>query len=83
MSESTSKEPTIFDKKPMVMTLEAGNYHWCSCGLSANQPFCDGGHKSTAFTPVAFELAETKQVALCLCKHSGNAPFCDGAHVKL
>ncbi|MCC3416251.1 MAG: CDGSH iron-sulfur domain-containing protein [Microcoleus sp. PH2017_29_MFU_D_A] len=83
MSESISTEPTVFDKKPMVISLEAGNYHWCSCGLSANQPFCDGGHKGTTFTPVTFELAEPKQVALCLCKHSGNAPFCDGAHTKL
>jgi hypothetical protein len=37
MSESISKEPTIFDKKPMVMTLEARNYHWCSWGLSSRR----------------------------------------------
>jgi CDGSH iron-sulfur domain-containing protein 3 len=36
MSESIVSEPTIFDKKPMVMTLEAGSYNWCSCGLSVN-----------------------------------------------
>lgn len=76
-------EPNIVDKKPTVLTLEPGNYTWCSCGLSANQPYCNGAHKDTSFTPVAFEVTETKQVALCLCKHTGNAPFCDGAHAKL
>jgi len=83
MSKSIAPEPTIVDKKPIIMTLEAGNYHSCSCGLSANQPFCDGGHQGTAFTPITFELTETKQVALCLCKHTGNRPFCDGVHTKL
>ncbi len=76
-------EPTIVDKKPTVLTLEPGTYHWCSCGLSANQPYCNGSHKGTAFKPVAFEVTEAKPVALCLCKHTGNAPFCDGAHAKL
>jgi CDGSH iron-sulfur domain-containing protein 3 len=76
-------EPTIVDTKPTVMTLEPGNYHWCSCGLSDNQPFCNGAHKGTDFKPVNFEVTETKQVALCLCKHTNNTPFCDGAHRNL
>lgn len=76
-------EPTIFDKTPTVLSLEPGTYYWCSCGLSANQPYCNGAHKGTEFRPVAFELAEAKQVALCLCKQTNNAPFCDGAHTKL
>jgi CDGSH iron-sulfur domain-containing protein 3 len=76
-------EPKIVDKKPTILTLEPGNYAWCSCGLSANQPYCNGAHKDTGFTPVTFEVTETKQVALCLCKHTGNAPFCDGTHAKL
>jgi CDGSH iron-sulfur domain-containing protein 3 len=76
-------EPTIVDKKPTVLTLEPGTYYWCSCGLSENQPFCNGAHKGTDFKPLAFEVTEAKPVALCLCKHTGNAPFCDGAHQKL
>jgi len=76
-------EPTIVDKKPTVLSLDPGNYYWCSCGLSTNQPYCNGSHKGTEFTPVTFELTEAKQVALCLCKHTGAAPFCDGSHQKL
>lgn len=76
-------EPAIFDRKPVVMELEPGSYYWCSCGRSANQPFCNGAHQGTGFVPLKFEVTEKKQVALCNCKHSNNSPFCDGAHTKL
>lgn len=76
-------EPKIADTKPVVMELEAGDHWYCTCGQSANQPFCDGGHKGTDFTPLKFTIEEKKQVALCQCKHTGNAPFCDGSHAKL
>lgn len=73
----------VVDTKPTVITLEIGIYHWCSCGHSENQPFCNGSHKGTDFKPVTFEMAEQKQVALCLCKATGHVPFCDGAHKNL
>lgn len=76
-------EPIIFDKKPVVLELESGDYYYCTCGKSANQPFCDGKHKDSGFTPLKFTLEEKQKVALCLCKHSQNAPFCDGSHTKL
>lgn len=76
-------EPVIADKKPAVLELEAGDYFWCSCGQSANQPFCDGSHAGTDFQPQKFTLEEKQRVALCLCKHSANPPFCDGTHSKL
>ena len=76
-------EPTIAAKAPTVLELEPGKYYWCTCGDSKNQPYCDGAHKGTGFTPMAFELAEQKTVALCLCKHTGNSPYCDGSHSKL
>ena len=31
------------------------SYYWCSCGKSAKQPFCDGSHKGTDFTPLAYK----------------------------
>ena len=76
-------EPVIADKKPVVLELESGTYYWCSCGQSSQQPFCDGSHKGTEFTPLAFEVTEKKTVALCNCKYTANTPFCDGAHAKL
>lgn len=77
-------EAVIAQKKPCVVELEAGKtYYWCTCGRSAQQPFCDGSHQGTTFTPQAFEAEETKKYGLCACKHTKNAPFCDGAHRDL
>ena len=45
-------DPTIFQKSPIVQKAEPGFYWWCSCGRSATQPFCDGSHKGTEFTPI-------------------------------
>ena len=50
------------------------------CGLSSKQPFCDGSHKGSDFTPMAFQCDESKDYYLCQCKHSGNKPYCDGSH---
>jgi CDGSH-type Zn-finger protein len=76
-------EPLIVQKTPFERTLDAGTYWWCSCGRSKNQPFCDGSHKTTEFTPLKLELSEPKTVWLCGCKHSNRKPFCDGSHSKL
>ena len=76
-------EPIVVDKQPAVLELDAGSYYWCSCGRSSNQPFCDGSHEGSDFTPVEFTLAEKTTVALCLCKHTKNPPFCDGSHNEL
>ena len=78
------EEPKIVAKSPMMVDLEAGKvYAWCSCGKSANQPWCDGSHKGTSFKPHVFKAEADKKAAMCMCKHSKNAPFCDGAHSKL
>jgi CDGSH-type Zn-finger protein len=69
--------------QPLAVELEAGkNYAWCSCGLSTNQPYCDGSHKTTDFTPVVFKAEESGTKYLCTCKTTGNSPFCDGSHSK-
>ncbi|HEC00889.1 MAG TPA: glutamate synthase [Sphingomonadales bacterium] len=78
------EEPNIVGRKPVKVDLEAGEtYYWCSCGKSASQPFCDGSHRGTSFTPHAFTAEDSGEAYLCLCKHTKNAPFCDGSHAKL
>lgn len=75
--------PNIAQKGPYIVQLEPGTYWWCACGRSANQPFCDGSHKDTPFTPRQVTVTDRGPIALCGCKHSGNKPFCDGTHNKL
>ena len=76
-------EPVVAQRAPYGAELEAGEYFWCQCGKSSRQPFCDGSHKDTGFTPLKLSLAETKKVWLCGCKRTGDAPFCDGTHNSL
>jgi CDGSH-type Zn-finger protein len=76
-------DPKIAQKNPFVMEMEAGDYWWCACGQSSNQPFCDGSHKGTEFNPIKTTIDEKKTVAWCGCKNSGMKPFCDGTHNRL
>ncbi len=76
-------EPIVAGKEPIETTLEAGEYWWCACGRSRNQPFCDGSHAGTDIAPVRFKLEAKETVWLCACKHTANPPFCDGAHELL
>ncbi|MGD0799869.1 MAG: CDGSH iron-sulfur domain-containing protein [Terracidiphilus sp.] len=76
--------PVIAQKAPFTVAVEAGkSYYWCACGRGSAQPFCDGSHKGTDFTPVKFDATESKTVHLCGCKHSANPVLCDGSHHKL
>ena len=74
-------KPVIANNKPIKVSLEKGReYYFCTCGRSQNQPFCDGSHKGTGYTPKAFKAEESNDAYLCQCKHTANAPFCDGTH---
>ncbi|MCX5735322.1 MAG: CDGSH iron-sulfur domain-containing protein [candidate division NC10 bacterium] len=77
-------EATIAAKQPAAVQLEAGKtYAWCACGLSKNQPFCDGSHKTTTLTPLAFTAKKSETAYLCQCKRTKTPPFCDGTHKSL
>lgn len=80
----SSSDPIVADLKPAKVELKQGEeYYFCACGRSANQPFCDGSHAGTSFTPQAFTAEEDGEAFLCQCKKTANAPFCDGTHAKL
>ncbi len=77
-------ERHIAQKAPYPVDVEAGKtYFWCACGQSKKQPFCDGSHKETGITPVAWIAEKTGQSYFCGCKHSKTEPLCDGSHTKL
>jgi len=54
-----------------------------SCWRSKTQPFCDGSHKGTAFTPVEYKPAAAEEAWFCACKRSAKKPMCDGSHKRL
>lgn len=74
-------EPVAAQDSPYGVDVEEGKtYAWCACGRSATQPFCDGSHADTAFTPVAYTAEKTGTVFFCGCKKTKSQPLCDGSH---
>jgi CDGSH iron-sulfur domain-containing protein 3 len=81
---NTMTLPIIAQKGTYAVDVEEGQkYFWCTCGLSANQPFCDGAHKGSGMKSLPFVAESTSTVYLCGCKKTGNGPFCDGTHSGL
>ena len=75
--------PVRASDTPYPVDVQAGkDYYWCACGLSKSQPFCDGSHKTTSFTPMKYTAAADATVYFCGCKASANKPLCDGSHKK-
>ena len=77
-------KPVVADTHPTATELKKGEqYYYCTCGKSASQPFCDGSHKGTDFTPEGFVADEDGTAYLCQCKQTGGQPYCDGSHKKV
>jgi len=76
-----SREPVIAQKTPIPVDVEEGkSYFWCTCGQSSQQPFCDGSHKDTSFTPMKWTAEKSGKKFFCACKMTDGQPFCDGTH---
>lgn len=74
----------IAAKEPVRVKVEEGrNYFWCACGRSRKQPFCDGSHKDTGFSPVKWTADASGARFFCACKQTDGQPFCDGSHKAL
>lgn len=83
MTETQGKG-RIAQKAPIAVDVVAGrSYWWCACGLSKQQPFCDGSHKVTALRPVEYRADANRKVFFCACKQTNNHPQCDGSHARL
>jgi len=66
---------------PYVIEAEEGKtYYYCTCGLSEKQPFCDGKHKGSDFSPIAHTAEKAGNVYCCGCRASKKGALCDGAH---
>ena len=76
-------QPKVAAKSPVQIDLEKGEHHWCACGHSKAQPFCDGSHRGTGIEPLAFTVDEAQEGYVCMCKYTKNPPYCDGSHNHL
>lgn len=77
------EKPKIAGYRSIKLDMEPGDYYWCACGRSANQPFCDGSHKVTSFTPLEITIREKGRYKWCACKQTKTPPFCDDSHREL
>lgn len=76
--------PKVYAKNPIPVELEKGKtYAWCTCGLSENQPWCNGAHKGSEMSPKVFVAEESKTAYMCQCKATNNPGLCDGSHNKI
>ena len=71
-------DSAVAKQGPCSVALKVGRtYFWCACGRSQRQPFCDGSHAGTEFTPLRFAPRDDHDAVLCGCKRTRIGPFCD------
>jgi len=73
-----------YQNSPHIIEETPGIKYYCTCGESANKPYCDGSHdrENTGKSPKECVIDSDKRVAICDCGKTGNPPFCDGTHSK-
>lgn len=77
MMDKTEQKPNM----PISEDLKKGvTYQWCTCGKTANRPFCDQSHVGTEFEPLDFTVEKDKTAFICSCRKTKNPPYCDSSH---
>ena len=77
-------KPKIRGYRSLRLLMEPGEYYYCSCGESNNNPFCDGSHNNgTNFAPIPTKIRMKQEVKWCDCRMSKTLPFCDHSHREL
>ena len=77
-------DPVVAQPFPYYVEVEEGKtYHWCACGRSSTQPFCDNSHQGTGIEPVEYVAKKSKRTAFCGCKASKAGAICDSSHNQL
>ena len=71
------------EKLPFQGILKKGEYLYCQCGKSTDQPFCNGFHHGSKIKPLKFEVKKDAKVSLCQCKLTKTPPYCDNSHLML
>ena len=66
MPDMSSDDRPIPQRMPIVGVCEAGEYSWCACGRSANQPYCDGSHKNSGYLPMRVVVKSGFRAVACL-----------------
>ena len=74
------KKQSYVTNEPLKTTLAPGNYLYCACGKSADNPFCNGSHHGTGIKPIFFEVKKERKMSLCTCKMTKTPPYCDLSH---
>ena len=77
------EKPRIAGYRSKKMDMKPGIYFYCTCGMSKNQPFCNGAHKNTRFKPTKVTIEKNEMIPWCLCKYSDKGHICDGKHREL
>lgn len=74
----------IANTEPYAYQVSEGKkYAWCACGLSQEQPLCDGSHRGSGILPLLYTAERTETLYFCGCKQTAQAPLCDGTHNTL
>jgi CDGSH iron-sulfur domain-containing protein 3 len=73
--------------EPAIIKVQPGKvYSWCTCGLTATEPFCDNTHRNIdggGYRSIKVVFDKEEEVFFCQCKTTKTPPFCDDSHLTV